>query len=99
MDAWDEALDELSGGATAQERSAALDQITELLQKSGWQLPEGLSSEVICALRDRLGDANWCACRTAAPSRPQAVVRRRGIFFERRSPTASRHTGRSVRSA
>ena len=44
---------------TPQQRSEALDNLTELLQQNEWQLPSGQGAAIFSALRDRLNDANW----------------------------------------
>ena len=59
--AWTAALSQLRDAPQPAERSEAIDQITELLQSSDWQLPDGLGVEVVAALRERLSDTNWCA--------------------------------------
>lgn len=59
--AWTAALSQLRDAPQPAERSEAIDQITELLQSSDWQLPDALGVEVVAALRERLSDTNWCA--------------------------------------
>ena len=56
---WSAALAQLEEAPTPQGRSEAVDYLTELLQQSEWRLPEGLGSQVISKLSDRLSDSNW----------------------------------------
>ena len=57
---WSTALRQCSA-ANSQQRSEAIDQLTELLQQNDWQLPSGEGGNVFIALRERLNDSNWYA--------------------------------------
>lgn len=59
-ESWATALEQLEHSPTPSERTNAIDAMTELLQLSDWQLPQGFETDVIVALRDRLSDSNWC---------------------------------------
>ena len=57
---WSTALRQCSA-PNSQQRSEAIDQLTELLQQNDWQLPSGEGGNVFMALRERLSDSNWYA--------------------------------------
>ena len=79
-ESWEAALTQLTA-ATPQQRSEAIDQITELLQASDWALPEGRAAEIVAQLGSRLTDTNWCAAR-----RPRAACTRPGTARTRSAP-------------
>ena len=81
---WASALAQLETPSVPQ-RCEAIDHVTELLQQNDWVLPAGQGADVITALRDRLNDANWCACpagvggRMVVTAAERARVSRRSV--------------------
>lgn len=63
---WEEALQQCAA-PSSQQRSEAIDRLTELFQHNKWELPPGQGPDIFTALRERLNDSNWCARRNARP--------------------------------
>ena len=84
---WESTLQQLEA-PTPQQRSEAIDLVTELLQESEWQLPEGRGNNFVVALRNRLTDSNWWVPYAALS--PGAVTRGPLVWLPSEFPPNSR---------